>query len=170
MFYDDDIEEMLSDFGEDREFRHYTAAAVAYTNDPAVGTSIVLNVASTGSFSEGGAVEVSSSAGQEVATVTTIVTNTSVTVDRLTKNHTLNGTVRPFTAKTVLAIFDDAGSVQMLGDTPVETTAPQIHVASADVADALHGDRIVVNGTAYYILEKTANAGMTKIILSEDPL
>lgn len=60
----------------------------AFTNDPAAGSSIVLNMANTGNFAVNDIVRVSSSAGSEFATVTAIATNVSITVDTLALNHT----------------------------------------------------------------------------------
>lgn len=60
----------------------------AYTNDPAAGVSIVLNMASTTDFIVGSDVTVSSSAGSENTYVTAVVANTSITVNQLTLDHT----------------------------------------------------------------------------------
>ncbi len=64
------------------------ARSQAYTNDPAAGSSIVLNMAATAGFNVGNKVLVSSSAGSEVAIITAVVANTSITVDVLALNHT----------------------------------------------------------------------------------
>lgn len=61
----------------------------AFTNDPAAGANIVLNMAATGSFVLNDVVMVSSSIGSELATVTNVVSNTSITVNALTLDHTL---------------------------------------------------------------------------------
>lgn len=60
----------------------------AYTNDPASGTSIVLNMSSTTLFAIGDWVRVSSSAGADIAQVTAVSAGVSITVDNLTLNHT----------------------------------------------------------------------------------
>ena len=60
----------------------------AYTNDPAAGASITLNMTNTSKFAVDDTVIVSSSAGDERALVTAVVLNTSITVDRLQLNHT----------------------------------------------------------------------------------
>lgn len=60
----------------------------AYTNDPAAGLSIVLNMTNTADFVVGSDVTVSSSAGSENTKVTAVVANTSITVLQLTLNHT----------------------------------------------------------------------------------
>lgn len=60
----------------------------AYTNDPAAGANITLNMASTTGFVVGDIVQVSSSAGSENAMITTVVANTSITVNILELNHT----------------------------------------------------------------------------------
>lgn len=60
----------------------------AYTNDPAIGVSIVLNMINTADFIIGSDVTVSSSAGTENTYVTAVVLNTSITVNQLLLNHT----------------------------------------------------------------------------------
>ena len=60
----------------------------AYTNDPAAGSNIELNMANTSGFIVGDVVTVSSSAGSEIAIITVVHTNTHITVDKLVLNHT----------------------------------------------------------------------------------
>ena len=60
----------------------------AYTNDPAAGNGITLNMTNTADFTVGCDVTVSSSAGSESTIVTAVVTNTSITVNQLLLNHT----------------------------------------------------------------------------------
>lgn len=60
----------------------------AYTNDPAAGQSITLNMTNTADFVVGSNVLVSSSAGSEHTRVRSIVANTSITVNQLLLNHT----------------------------------------------------------------------------------
>jgi len=60
----------------------------AYTNDPAAGNSITLNMTNTADFIVGADVKVSSSAGSEDTYVTAVVANTSITVNQLLLNHT----------------------------------------------------------------------------------
>ncbi len=75
-------------------------ASQAYTNDPAAGSNISLNMTDTSEFLVGDQVIVSSSAGSELATVTVVTTNTSITVNTLALNHT---TVNPLvTSKRAL--------------------------------------------------------------------
>jgi len=83
-----------------------TFRSQAYTNDPASGSNITLNVASTTGFAAGNVVRVSSSAGQELATITDVVPNTSITVDALALNHT---TVSPLitSTSTIVWVFSD---------------------------------------------------------------
>ena len=69
-------------------FATSTKWSQAYTNDPASGTSIVLNMTSTSLFAIGDFVKVSSSAWSELAKVSAVVLNTSITVDVLALNHT----------------------------------------------------------------------------------
>lgn len=60
----------------------------AYTNDPAAGANITLNMTDTTGFVVGDIVQVSSSAGSENTMITTVVANTSITVNILELNHT----------------------------------------------------------------------------------
>lgn len=64
------------------------ARSQAYTNDPAAGSNIELNMTDTSGFNVGNKVLVSSSAGQEIATITVVHVNTHITVDTLALNHT----------------------------------------------------------------------------------
>ncbi len=81
-------------------------ASQAYTNDPSSGSDIVLNMASTSIFTVGNVVTVSSSAGSENATITALVTDTSITVDSLSLDHT---TSDPLVTSTTVAdwTFED---------------------------------------------------------------
>jgi hypothetical protein len=67
------------------------ARSQAYTNDPAAGSNIELNMADTSAFNVGNKVWVVSSAGSEFAYVTVVHTNTHITVDYLALNHTTTG-------------------------------------------------------------------------------
>jgi hypothetical protein len=60
----------------------------AYTNDPASGNNIELNMADTTGFAVGDLVEVISSVGRENATITVVHVNTHLTVNTLALNHT----------------------------------------------------------------------------------
>lgn len=60
----------------------------AYTNDPAAGNGITLNMTNTADFVVGADVTVSSSAGSENTHITAVVANTSITVNQLLLNHT----------------------------------------------------------------------------------
>lgn len=66
----------------------WSVRSQAYTNDPAAGQLITLNMTDTSKFSVGAGVIVSSSAGSEMAIVTSLVLNTSITVTYLALNHT----------------------------------------------------------------------------------
>ena len=74
----------------------------AYTNDPAAGNDIELNMADTTGFAVGDLVEVSSSAGRENATVTVVHVNTHITVNTLALNHT---TTSPMVKQVVQNTF-----------------------------------------------------------------
>jgi hypothetical protein len=60
----------------------------AYVNDPVAGANIVLNMSNTSLFVVGDYVKVSSSAGSEIAQVTAVATNVSITVWSLSIDHT----------------------------------------------------------------------------------
>ncbi|TXH02004.1 MAG: LamG domain-containing protein [Candidatus Moraniibacteriota bacterium] len=62
--------------------------SVAYTNDPAAGSNITLDIADTNGIFAGDSVIVSSSAGTETAIVSGVSLNTNITVNNLTLNHT----------------------------------------------------------------------------------
>lgn len=74
-------------------YKNYTSISAwnkwsqAYINDPAVWSSVVLNMTNTSLFAVNDYVRVSSSAGWETAKVTAVSTNVSITVDALTINH-----------------------------------------------------------------------------------
>ena len=60
----------------------------AYTNDPAAGDDIELEMVDTSGFNVGNIVTVSSSAGSEQAKVTVVDANVHITVDTLALDHT----------------------------------------------------------------------------------
>jgi hypothetical protein len=66
----------------------WTRRSQAFTNDPAAGSNIVLNMTNTQGFTIFDTVNVSSGAGNEDAKITAVVANTSITVDTLALNHT----------------------------------------------------------------------------------
>lgn len=76
-------------------------ASQAYTNDPAAGSNIVLNMTDTSIFTDGDTVVVSSSAGRENAVINLIVPNTSIRVASLALNHTT--TLPVVTSTTIIA-------------------------------------------------------------------
>ncbi len=76
--------------------KNYTSMSVgstitrAYTNAPTVaaGNNVVFLIADTSPFTVGRYVRVSSSAGSEIAKITAVSTNTSITLDTTTLTHT----------------------------------------------------------------------------------
>lgn len=70
------------------KYKYYQPRSQSYTNDPASGSNITLNMASTTNFNVGNYVLVSSSAGSEVAKITVVNANVSIVVDTLALNHT----------------------------------------------------------------------------------
>lgn len=77
----------------------------AYTNDPAAGTGIVLNMTNTADFVVGSYVNVSSGAGSDTTFITAVVANTSITVNQLLVDH--NTTSRLVTLLDVFTINAD---------------------------------------------------------------
>ena len=59
-----------------------------FTNDPASGANIELDMPDTSGFTVGDIVTVGSSVGSELATITVVHTNVHITVDNLALNHT----------------------------------------------------------------------------------
>lgn len=89
----------------------------AYTNDPAAGSSITLNVANTSGFIVGDSVTVSSSAGSEIARIISIVTNTSITVNSLALNHTTSSPLITLNETTyVISINADVTGLITVGN------------------------------------------------------
>ena len=89
----------------------------AYTNDPAAGSNIQLNMADTSNFQVGSKVTVSSSAGSETVYITEVSTNTYIKVDVLALNHTTTSplvTLIPFVF--VISINADMTSVLQVKD------------------------------------------------------
>lgn len=89
----------------------------AYTNDPAAGASIVLNMTNTAGFLVGDSVTVSSSAGSEVARIDSIVANTSITVNALALNHTTTSPLVTLNENTfVISVNADVTALIGVGD------------------------------------------------------
>ncbi len=70
------------------KYKYTQARSQAFTNDPAAGSNIELNMTDTSGFNVGNIVTVSSSAGSEQARITVVHANTHITVDTLALNHT----------------------------------------------------------------------------------
>lgn len=80
----------------------------AYTNDPAAGSNVALNMADTSGFSKGDVVLVSSDAGVELTVLTAISTNVSITALYLALNHTtVNRLVRLIKPNAVVSVNAD---------------------------------------------------------------
>lgn len=91
----------------------FKSRSQAYTNDPAAGNGITLNMTNTADFVVGSDVTVSSSAGTEDTCITAVVANTSITVNQLLLNHT---TTSPLvTLKDVFTINADTTSYMKKG-------------------------------------------------------
>lgn len=129
----------------------------AYTNDPAAGNNIELNMASTAGFAVGDLVEVSSSAGRENATVTVVHVDTHLTVNTLALNHT---TTSPMVKQVIQNTFIVDTSVDLSASIGVghkikitDTTVKYFFVhAIATTRLTLYG------GTDYSIVKTTALA------------
>jgi hypothetical protein len=62
-------------------------------------------------------------------------------------------------------VFDGRGDL----DSNVSASVPSVTCKSADVADAKHGDMIVVNAITYYVIDMDPPVnGTRKLYLSED--
>jgi hypothetical protein len=83
----------LSIYSVGDKYKYTQARSQAYTNDPAAGSNIELNMTDTSGFNVGNIVTVSSSAGSEQARVTVVHANTHLTVDTLALNHTTTNPV-----------------------------------------------------------------------------
>lgn len=130
----------------------FSVRSTAYTNDPAAGSNITLNTTSTAYFQVGDKVNVSSSAGNENATITAVVTSTSITVDALALNHTTTSPlIRHATTNQTYVLYtgvDHTGEIQ-LGDrirlvSGGITKYFIVHYISATVI-------VLFGGTDYYI-------------------
>jgi hypothetical protein len=119
----------------------------AYTNDPAAGSNVVLNMANTAGFRVNDRVKVSSSAGSEEATITVVVANTSITVDSLALNHT---TTNPLVTNRLpydVYVYDNSSAVglellawtDMLTRATAYTLQDGIPVKSGDITRRLVG-------------------------------
>lgn len=72
-------------------------------------------------------------------------------------------------ATTIEGIFDDEYKARDTATGEVETTPPQIIVATRDVLNAAHGDTIIKSGVTYNIIGiHKDGTGMTTLILSRD--
>jgi hypothetical protein len=71
------------------KLKYFQGRHEPFTNDPAAGSNIELNMADTSEFTVGAVVTVVSSAGTEYARVTVVHNMTHITVDALALNHTL---------------------------------------------------------------------------------
>jgi len=89
------------------------ARTQAYTNDPAAGSDIELNMVNTAGFLVGDNVQVSSGAGTETANITVVHVNTHITVDVLALNHT---TVNPLVTGVLpydIWVYNNAGTLAL---------------------------------------------------------
>jgi hypothetical protein len=89
------------------------ARTQAYTNDPAAGSNIELNMAATAGFLVGDVVTVSSSAGTETARITVVHVDTHITVNVLALNHT---TVSPLVTGALpydIWVYNNAGTLTL---------------------------------------------------------
>lgn len=72
-------------------------------------------------------------------------------------------------ATTIAGIFDDEYKAVNTQTGEVETSPPQVQVASRDVLNGAHGDTIKKSGVTYNIIGIHADGtGMTILILSRD--
>lgn len=76
------------------------------TSTPAAGSAVVINVASTALFSVGDVISITDGTHSEEACITSIVTNTSITVDWLTNSFSSNPVLHTQQPSVALAIQD----------------------------------------------------------------
>lgn len=89
----------------------------AYTNDPAAGSDIALNVADTSGFNIGDKITVSSSAGSEDTYISALVANTSITAAKLALNHTTTSPlITLFQTNPVISVNADVTALIGAGD------------------------------------------------------
>jgi hypothetical protein len=89
----------------------------AFTNDPAAGSNIELEMPDTSGFTVNDIVVVQSSAGTELATITVVHANVHITVATLALNHTTSGRL--------------VWGTQLTFDIPAGVTTSQVIVMSA---------------------------------------
>lgn len=79
----------------------FTPLSQAYTNDPAAGKNIVLNMTNTSNFEVGNAIAVYSGTGSEQTTIGALTVNTNITASKLVLNHnTVNRLVVAYAVST----------------------------------------------------------------------
>jgi hypothetical protein len=83
----------------------------AYTNDPAAGANVELNMVNTVGFLVGDVVTVSSSAGSEQTYITVVHANTHITVAALALNHTTTNPLVTGGLPYDIYVYDNAGSL-----------------------------------------------------------
>lgn len=72
-------------------------------------------------------------------------------------------------AETISGIFDAEYTARNTATGEIETSAPQIQVATRDILSIAHDDTIVKSGTTYNVIGiHPDGTGMTVLILSED--
>lgn len=106
----------LSRFRKGWKIKYTQLLTQPYTNDPASGSSITLNMTNTTYAHVGNVVYVSSGAGGEQARITAVVANTSITVDSLSLNHT---TVNPLVTFAADALGTKYAYIMDIADTVV---------------------------------------------------
>jgi hypothetical protein len=127
----------------------------AYTNDPAAGANIELNMTDTTGFSVGDLVWVMSAAGMEMATITVVHANTHLTVDNLALNHT---TVAPLVRMVCQYVYvvdtsvDLSGSIGVKDRIKVTDTTVKYFIVHAIIATRLW----LCGGTDYSIVGTAA--------------
>lgn len=133
----------------------------AYTNDPAAGSDIVLNVASTSGFVIGDPVTVSSSSGSENTYIVNLVANTSITVKVLALNHTTTSPLITLLGNTfVISANADMTSLVGVGDRIklIQSATQKYFIVTAVGAFSGGATLVTVFGGTDYTL---ANASIT---------
>lgn len=132
----------------------WTARTQAFTNDPAAGSNIVLNMADTSGAYLGQPIRVSSGAGTDDTIITAIVANTSITAQTLAVNH--NTTSRLVTFLSCFTLDGDQ-STNVLYQKYIKIKFTQTTVKYGVIAK---NEYIGANSKTYINLFSTSNYGV----------
>ena len=118
------------------------ARTQAYTNDPAAGSNVVLQMADTSRFVVDASVTVASSVGSENTTVTAVDPNVSITVAALALDHTLTSPLVTLIRGTNISPFKTitGASTGLTGD-------DEVRCAKSPAPSAMSGTMTFTDGS-----------------------